>query len=315
MMPLSTLFLSSGDVIADRRFAWAKDLEEKGDCAGAVDLLRQGLDLVPGFAWGWFSLAMLLEKGNDREGAIEALGRAQATDPQDHHGASLHLARLRGQLPDDMPRAYVRTLFDNYAPAFDRALTQGLQYRAPALLRGAVEKICTAQSRIVQFERMLDLGCGTGLAGEAFRSCAGHITGVDISDGMIAQTRRKGIYDRLVARDLTDFLFAEKKERADYDLIVAADVLVYLNGLHAVMSSVAAVLVPDGLFAFTTETHDGEGVILLDTLRYAHAAGYVEKALQSTGLRLLASESVSTRTEKNIAVPGLLLLAQASTAP
>ena len=37
-----------------------------------------------------------------------------------------------------MPESYVRTLFDGYAAAFDQALTEGLSYRAPELLFGAV---------------------------------------------------------------------------------------------------------------------------------------------------------------------------------
>ena len=39
----SPIFLSSGDVIADRRFEWARDRESKGDLTGAADLLVQAL--------------------------------------------------------------------------------------------------------------------------------------------------------------------------------------------------------------------------------------------------------------------------------
>ena len=45
--------------------------------------------------------------------------------------------------------------------------------------------------------RVLDLGCGTGLAGEALRRRAAWLEGVDLSSGMIDQARRKGLYDRL----------------------------------------------------------------------------------------------------------------------
>ena len=44
------LFLSSGDMIADRRFDFARDLQLKGDLAAAADLLLQAIDLAPGFA-------------------------------------------------------------------------------------------------------------------------------------------------------------------------------------------------------------------------------------------------------------------------
>ena len=41
---------------------------------------------------------------------------------------------------------------------------------------------------------------------------------------------------------------------------------------------------PAGFFAFTVETHAGEGVILGERLRYAHAAGYVGSASSAAGL-------------------------------
>ena len=41
MQQLSTLFLSSGDLIADRRFAWAQDQESKGDLAGAEAAMKR----------------------------------------------------------------------------------------------------------------------------------------------------------------------------------------------------------------------------------------------------------------------------------
>ncbi len=50
------LFLSSGDLVADRRFEFARDLQLKGDLA-AADLLLQATDLAPGFISAWFTLA------------------------------------------------------------------------------------------------------------------------------------------------------------------------------------------------------------------------------------------------------------------
>ena len=46
----SPISLSSGDVIADRRFEWARDREAKGDLTGAADLLLQALELAPAYA-------------------------------------------------------------------------------------------------------------------------------------------------------------------------------------------------------------------------------------------------------------------------
>ena len=63
-----------------------------------------------------------------------------AADRDDRHGAALHLARLGGADPATQAlHGYVRTLFDQYAPRFDRALAD-LSYSAPEMLRDAVTK-------------------------------------------------------------------------------------------------------------------------------------------------------------------------------
>jgi predicted TPR repeat methyltransferase len=310
MQPLSTLSLSSGDLIADRRFAWAQDCEATGDLQAAADLLLQALELTPGYASAWFALGEIREKLGDPAGAIAAFGQARNTDAEDRHGAALNLIRLGAAPIAEMPPAYVRTLFDHYAPGFDRALTEGLEYRAPALLLAAVEAACGKIGRPARFGAMLDLGCGTGLAGAAFRSRVERLGGVDLSPRMIEQARAKNLYDRLDVCDLVQFLTAERAAEAVYDLILAADVFVYLSDLMPVAAAAARVLAPGGFFAFTVETHPGDGVVLGASLRYAHSADHVRAALASAGLELLGLDAAATRTEKGLPVPGLVVVAR-----
>jgi tetratricopeptide (TPR) repeat protein len=72
------LFLSSGDMIADRRFDFARDLQLKGDLAAAADLLLQATELAPGFASAWFTLGDIRERLGAREDAVAAFRKAQA---------------------------------------------------------------------------------------------------------------------------------------------------------------------------------------------------------------------------------------------
>src|SRR4030088_794630 len=128
------LFLSSGDLRATRRFDFARDLQLKGDLAAAADLLLQATDLAPGFASAWFTMGDIREQLGEGEQAIAAFRRAQAADPDGRHGASLRLMLLGAEKLSDMPPAYVRALFDQYAPKFEAALVDDLGYRGPALL-------------------------------------------------------------------------------------------------------------------------------------------------------------------------------------
>lgn len=301
------IFLSSGDVIADRRFEWARDREAKGDLAGAADLLVQALELAPGYASAWFALGELREKLGDRTGAIAAFEQARSADPSDRHGAALHLMWLGGQPAAAMPEGYIRALFDSYASDFDRALTEGLNYRAPGLLFNAVQAV-HAGSRM-KFGSVIDLGCGTGLAALPFRPFSDWMVGVDLSAAMLAQARVKGLYDRLIECEVLAFLDAEAKIGARYHLILAADVFMYFNDLAPVLEAAAQVLAPDGMLAFSVETQEGDAVLLRETLRYAHGEAHVRAALAAAGLKMVSLDSASTRTEKSAPVPGLIVVA------
>jgi predicted TPR repeat methyltransferase len=302
--------VSSGDLIADRRYGFGRDLASRGDLSAAADLFAQAVEAAPGFAAGWFALGESRAKLGDGAGAATAFREALRLDPRDSHGAALHLARLGAADPEGaMSPSYVRTLFDQYAPRFDSALVEGLVYRGPERLLDAVMR---ALPTATPYGTMLDLGCGTGLAGAAFREQVRHLTGVDLSPGMIAQARAKGIYDRLETAELLEFLVAERAARRRYDLVVAADVLVYLFDLAPVARAVADVLPPGGLFAFTVETHGGDGVELGEKLRYRHGAAHVRAAVVVGALQLLELAPVATRIESGGTVAGLLAVATCS---
>jgi predicted TPR repeat methyltransferase len=306
-LQLQPIHLSSGNLIADRRFEWARDREAKGDIAGAVELLAQALELAPDYASAWFALAELREKLGDRAGAIAAFEQSRVADPSDRHGAMLHLLRLGVGTLTPMPKGYVRALFDGYAPGFDKALTEGLNYRAPELLFDAVQMAHTGGR--MKFGSVLDLGCGTGLAALPFRPFSDWMVGVDLSPTMLAQARAKGLYDRLVEAEVLAFLAGEAQIGAHYHFVLAADVFMYVDDLAPVFTAVVQVLAQSARLAFSVETHDGEGILLRDTLRYAHSEAHVRQALTAADLKLVSLDSASTRTEKGVPVPGLIVVA------
>lgn len=295
---------ASGDLSADRRLEWALASARAGDHEAAADLARQALEIAPGYAAAWFTLAEAAEALGRREEAGEAYGRTLALRPDDPFGAGVRAARLAGETPAGMAPAYVRGLFDDYAGRFDAHLTGALGYRGPALLRAAV--VGRGRRR---FARALDLGCGTGLSGEAFRDLCGRLEGCDLSPAMIAQARAKGIYDALEADDLIAAL--SRREAASVDLALAADVLVYLGDLAPVFAATARALAKGGLFAFTTQAvPDGAGWRLLDDLRFGHAQDWLRAALGAAGFAEIAIAPASTRRDRDVDVPGFLVVAE-----
>jgi predicted TPR repeat methyltransferase len=69
------------------------------------------------------------------------------------------------------------------------------------------------------------------------------------------------------------------------------------------------VLAPGGLFAFTVESHAGEGVVLGEGLRYAYNAGGLRELITDAGLVLHQLEPASSRTEGGLQVRGLVVVA------
>jgi predicted TPR repeat methyltransferase len=306
MSETGPLFVSSSDLIADRRYKWALDHVSQGDLAGAADILAQTVELAPGFATAWFALGAIRDRLGDHAGAIAAFEKVCAADPEDYHGARLQLARLgTEETTPAMTQTYVRRLFDQYAGRYDVSLTEHLAYRGPSLLRDAV---ASAAGQPMHFGAMLDLGCGTGLAGAAFRPFADRLVGVDLSAAMIAQAEQKRLYDRLITADLIEALANEAAGGATYHLVIAADVFVYANDLAPIVGGVARVLASNGLFAFTVETHAGDGVKLLPTLRYAHGESYVRRILADAGLMVVSLARASVRSEKGVPVESLVVV-------
>jgi predicted TPR repeat methyltransferase len=304
------LFLSSGDLIADRRYEFARDLQLKGDLVAAADLLEQAIELAPGFTSAWFTLGEIRQQLGEKDAAIAAFRKARDADASDRHGASLKLMRLGAEELAGMPPAYVRTLFDQYAPRFDRALIDDLGYRGPSVLFKAVLAARHAVRRPAFFKRAIDLGCGTGLAATAFAKEVDHIVGIDLSSGMIEKAKTTGLYAELEVNDMLEGLRA--RPAACADLVVAADAMVYVADLGPVLMEIRRVLAVGGLVAFTLERHAGDGVIIGEGLRYAHGTGYVRASLAAAGLTLPQIDEQSFRNENNVPVPGLVVVAAKS---
>lgn len=305
MSPLATVFESSGDFVADRRYRYAAEYGAAGDFAAAAELYAQALEQAPNWVAGWFALGAAKAEAGDRAGAIEAFRQVLRLDPADRFGAALKLALL-GDLavPEAAPTAYLEALFDQYAPEFDAALVERLDYQVPWLLAERLKTLVTAEAGPA-FARGLDLGCGTGLVGEAIRDQVSWLSGIDLSGEMIAAAERKGVYDHLAAGDFHAALAASE---AVYDLVTAADVLIYLGNLAPTFAAIAPRLAPGGLFAGSVQAADTGDWTLGPDLRYAHSRRYIERLAAAAGLDPRLVEPIACRLDRGEPVAGYLFI-------
>lgn len=297
----TTRLKTSGDPLADRRFAYGGMLRGAGDLAGAADLFAQTVELAPGWVAAWLALGEARRDLGDVPGAVAAWREALSLDPADPLGVEMKLA-LAGvaPMPSAPPESYVRALFDDYAPGFERALLGRLDYRAPTMIRAAVD----AARPGARFARTLDIGCGTGLTGESLRGITAWLEGIDLAPAMIEQVRAKRVFDVLHLGDVQRFLAAETRL---FDLIAAGDVAPYLGDLAPLMALVARRLEPGGLLVLTVEL-DPESVPsgwrLQPSMRYAHGEDHLQSAAAAAGLRPLSLQRFDLRLDRGLPVPG-----------
>jgi predicted TPR repeat methyltransferase len=294
-------------MIADRRYAYGRDCLKEGDAGAATDLFRQTLELTPAWPPAWFALGEAMEMAGDIAGAIAAFESARRLSPDDTLGAGARLARL-GLADAAMSLAYVAALFDEYAGRFDAHLVKALDYRGPAIVAAALRAVCDHTGRDFHFERAADLGCGTGLMAADIWTCVDAMFGVDLSPAMTEQARRSGYYaaDGVVCGDIVPFL--EAQGEGAFDLLLAADVFVYIGDLGPVLSAAQRVMDRGALFAFTVQSHAGDGFILGPDLRYHHSETDVRRKASASGLDVLHLEPCVTRQDAGKPVRGFMVV-------
>ncbi len=255
-----------------------------------------------------YNAALALEKAGRLDEAADAYRRVLALDPEDHGGAAVRLASMgRGEAPLRAPEAYVETLFDQHADAFEDILVDQLGYHVPLILNEALKEHAPGP-----YARMLDLGCGTGLAGVALSAISHHRTGIDLSANMIDIAGENDLYDELYVGDAVAFV-EEIEDEAPWDLIVATDVLPYLGDVQGLFSGARRVSAPDAVFAFSTERLDAPGgtYAVGPHQRFHHTLAYLEDELASAGFGLVHVQDITVRHEEGLPQPGHLVIAQA----
>ncbi|WP_316977206.1 class I SAM-dependent DNA methyltransferase [Shumkonia mesophila] len=295
--------MSCCDLAAHRRLEFGLALMAGGDPMAAVSVFEQALELAPEWPEARFALADALHAAGRRDDAVAAYAAYLARDAADVMGAAIRLALLgAAPQPEQLPPAYVKTLFDQYAPRFEESLIGQLAYQAPFQLRAALDAVAPVTA---PEGRVLDLGCGTGLAGEALRHRAAWLEGVDLSPAMVEQARRKGIYDRLEIGDAVAALMGAKDR---FDSVVAADVMIYFGNLAPLLAAVRRALVPGGCFAFSAQKAAGDGFVLGGDHRYSHSAPYLRAAAEAAGFVVERLEEAVSRTEAGTGVPGFIVV-------
>jgi len=87
--------------------------------------------------------------------------------------------------------------YDGWATTYDRDLLEEYGYSAPRIAAEALASVLPDRAGLI-----LDVGCGTGLVAKELASKGfNRIEGVDVSQGMLAEAEKTGLYARLILAD------------------------------------------------------------------------------------------------------------------
>ena len=142
----------------------------------------------------------------------------------------------------DLAEHETKSFYANWAATYDEELVDGNGYIQPERCGDAMERFVTDRSA-----RVLDLGCGTGLAGSVLRA-RGYtsVDGCDYSPEMLAEARKTGAYRDLLEIDLNQHPLPI--ETYAYDAVIAVGVFSFGHVHATVLDEVVLILPAGGAF-------------------------------------------------------------------
>ena len=143
-----------------------------------------------------------------------------------------------------------KSLYDGWSSTYDATLTNW-GWTPPRLI---AEKLTSMGYGEETKDNVIDLGCGTGLTGEALRDAkigAKGIVGVDLSMKSIELlgTEKTGLYSETHTASLDQQMtFANDNE---FDVAICGGVMSYIENFPTFFAEVVRIVRPGGLFVFS----------------------------------------------------------------
>ena len=120
--------------------------------------------------------------------------------------------------------------------------------------KGELASLVNEVSNLIQkrsVKKLLELGCGGGLAAERLARLDVYMVGVDISENMISIAREKNLYDELYCSKIENFLVVQQHQKIE--LAFACSVIQFFDEekLNNLFDLMRRILTDDGVFVFT----------------------------------------------------------------
>lgn len=300
--------------------ALVQRLQSIGYQQEATSVLHLLVETEPTNSQALYQLALACNRaGKKREAKdymqqhYEQRMRENGLQPENNADTLQYLLSTEGfaEPPVQIPRAYVENLFDRFSNQFDERLLNRLDYKTPEILFQVFCDVAKNQEAFKSCKQLVDLGCGTGLAGKKFKSICDTLIGVDLSSEMIEKARLTGVYNHLVVSEIGAYLASQS---TPIEVFIATDVFIYFGELEPVLMACRKRQSSDGLLAFSVEalavTQGSEdiGFKLASTGRFQHQQQYIISCAQRMGYAVLSCSDSVLRHEDGNDVNGYLFV-------
>ena len=265
--------------------------KEQGNLKKAMEACNKALSIQPHYAEAYVNMGAIFYEQGQIDKCISSYEKALKIKP-DYPEAEHMLSALKGFNTDTAPRKYVENLFNYYANRFERSLVDKLEYKIPKLLK---DKILN-ENNGKRLGSVLDLGCGTGLAGIELRKHSEYLEGIDLSHAMLKKAEEKNVYDRLIHQDIKEYLITAD---LDFDYFVSTDVFIYVGDLAEVFNLIKMRNKRNGKLAFTTEHNNKNTYKLEKSGRFSHSKKYIERLCKKYGYVLSYFCNANLRKEND----------------
>jgi predicted TPR repeat methyltransferase len=286
------------ELSAEELSALAKRLSDSGKVQTAFLCAKRAAELSPDSPEHWYALGSIAYSLGRRDDARIAYENYLQLHPEDARLQQLMVALRDEAPPPRAPNECIRQIYRRFSSNYETLMREELDYQAPECLRDTIAAAMGERHNLA----ILDLGCGSGLAGVCLKPWASVIVGVDLSPEMISLARDRNIYDRLEVSEITDWL---GRTEDVFDLIVACECLNYFGDLHPVISAAARRLNRDGILGLTVERGEQYPFRLTDTGRYAHHPDHLRDVAAQCGMAVTSMDEGFLRLEYGAEVIGL----------
>lgn len=298
----------------------------------ALEEYRKAVILSPETPEISYNLALILKETGDFEEALGLMFNAHLKAPQNHiftinisetlaelfkQNAELALkiaenwqkqepdnifserllAGMSGKKDISADDVYAGALFDAFAENYDETIAK----LEPQIISKFKELNNNLHGKII------DLGCGTGLAGVALHNGETVFDGVDISANMLKTARIRNVYRSLTHQSIADYL-QENHVAEKYDMVVAFDVFCYIGDLRKIFEGLKGANV-----WFSIETADDDrtkSYYLAPNGRYKHNLGHIKQLLSESAFNNVVTYPIVLRKENGEDVLGCLINAK-----